>query len=72
MDEIDRAQANTEIYEDAAMRSHLARQQYSGGIPAIKGFCEDCYHPIPAARLEANPKATRCIGCQTKAEKETE
>jgi phage/conjugal plasmid C-4 type zinc finger TraR family protein len=28
------------------------------------GLCEDCGAEIPAARLVANPVATRCIACQ--------
>lgn len=32
------------------------------------GKCEDCGKRIPAARLEANPAAIRCIGCQKQAE----
>jgi RNA polymerase-binding protein DksA len=28
------------------------------------GLCEDCGAEIPAARLVANPVATRCITCQ--------
>ena len=29
------------------------------------GTCIDCNKPIPLARLEANPMATRCIACQS-------
>ena len=64
MDELDRAQASTGVYEAAALQSHRARQQYSGGIPALRGFCEDCCKPIPLARIKAKPDAVRCIGCQ--------
>lgn len=32
------------------------------------GACTDCGADIPDARLQANPMAERCIGCQTKAE----
>ena len=28
------------------------------------GVCEDCSADIPAARLVANPSATRCVRCQ--------
>lgn len=28
------------------------------------GLCEDCGQRIPQARLEAEPTALRCIGCQ--------
>jgi len=70
MDEIDKAQANNEVYQEAAMQAHFARQKYSGGIPAVNGFCEDCCKPIPRARIKANPQATRCIECQSKFERE--
>ena len=32
------------------------------------GECIDCGETIPRARLEANPAAARCIGCQQRAE----
>jgi DnaK suppressor protein len=32
------------------------------------GECVDCGEMIPRARLEANPAAARCIGCQQRAE----
>jgi DnaK suppressor protein len=33
------------------------------------GDCEECEKPIPLARLEALPYATRCIKCQVQIEK---
>lgn len=33
------------------------------------GLCSDCGKRIPAARLRANPAATRCVACQERAEK---
>jgi phage/conjugal plasmid C-4 type zinc finger TraR family protein len=33
------------------------------------GTCEDCGAAIPAARLVANPAATRCVACQSLHEK---
>ncbi|MCP5279926.1 MAG: TraR/DksA family transcriptional regulator [Thiobacillus sp.] len=33
------------------------------------GTCEDCGVAIPAARLVANPAATRCVACQELHEK---
>lgn len=32
------------------------------------GICEDCGANIPAARLIANPTATRCVACQERHE----
>ncbi len=34
------------------------------------GSCEDCDADIPVARLQVSLTATRCIGCQTRYEKE--
>lgn len=66
-DEMDRAQAASEVYENAAMRSHFKKQ--SAAAPAvIARNCEDCDKPIPQARLKANPAAIRCVPCQTKYE----
>ena len=33
------------------------------------GVCADCSAEIPFARMHANPSATRCLACQTRAEK---
>jgi DnaK suppressor protein len=33
------------------------------------GYCTDCGIKIPSERLKAMPFATRCIDCQTEAEK---
>jgi DnaK suppressor protein len=33
------------------------------------GVCEDCGADIPFSRLSAYPTATRCIGCQRRAER---
>ena len=32
------------------------------------GICMDCGADIPYARLQANPSASRCLGCQAKRE----
>jgi DnaK suppressor protein len=32
------------------------------------GLCHECGHPIPNARLHANPTALRCMACQEKTE----
>jgi RNA polymerase-binding protein DksA len=29
------------------------------------GMCDSCGHPIEAARLDAVPHATQCVGCST-------
>jgi DnaK suppressor protein len=52
-------------------------QQYPGetrpfnsgaGISSGPRICPDCGEEIGAGRLEANPAAVRCVGCQTKKE----
>jgi DnaK suppressor protein len=30
------------------------------------GMCEECHHPIPAARLDALPYARHCVACARK------
>ena len=36
----------------------------------LYGLCVACEAPIPWARLQAQPEAARCIGCQSKLESE--
>jgi phage/conjugal plasmid C-4 type zinc finger TraR family protein len=67
MDDADITQQNTEIYEAAAMQSRRFFQPVSGGRKWCE--CDDCGRPIPLARMEANPSASRCIKCQTKFER---
>ena len=33
------------------------------------GVCDSCGHPIEAARLDAVPYATRCVGCSSQPER---
>ena len=47
--------------DDALTRLHTGRY----------GICAGCEKPIPLARVEALPFATRCIGCQEKIERRT-
>ena len=35
------------------------------------GICDSCGKPIALERMQANPHATLCIGCQSKLEKKT-
>lgn len=73
MDDADRTQMISEVYEAAAMRAHhartcpppaeVARFKRAGG-----GICADCRRPIAQARIKAHPHATRCIKCQTEFE----
>lgn len=64
-DELDRAQAASEVYERAAMQAHKAAgvARHAPGC-ARQEACLDCGKPIPLARLKAYPAATRCVPCQ--------
>ncbi|MRR15685.1 MAG: TraR/DksA family transcriptional regulator [Deltaproteobacteria bacterium] len=68
MDDADRAQNMTEVYEHAALNRPSFFQPIPGGRKWRE--CDDCGKPIPIARMKANPSATRCIKCQTIAEEE--
>jgi phage/conjugal plasmid C-4 type zinc finger TraR family protein len=63
VDEADRTQAISEVYEDAALRSHRAAVPRPDVAPGRK--CADCGRRIPYMRLRANPGAIRCIKCQS-------
>lgn len=69
-DELDRAQAASEVYERAAIQNLTNRRIFQ---PVAGGrqwqTCEDCEKPIPDARIKANPAATRCVRCQERHEK---
>lgn len=65
MDEVDRAQQNSEVYQDAAMKSHRVKCNASRDtLHASRPTCEDCGKRIPAARRKVKPDADRCIECQ--------
>ena len=61
-DDIDAAQAITEIHLAAALRQHQARASAPPGI----GVCVTCGDPIAPARLRALPSARQCIECASK------
>ena len=72
VDEIDRVQANVEVYEAAALRTHFNKRRLEPRPdPSTDGErnCLDCQEPISRARIEANPQAVRCIDCQIKKER---
>ncbi len=66
----DRAQA--EMPEEALQQlDEQSRREVEAIQAALKriedgsyGRCEDCGHPIGAARLDAMPTARRCVACQ--------
>ena len=51
----------TELAEVQAALQRLADGSY--------GLCADCGEPIGAQRLQAQPAALRCLGCQAAAER---
>lgn len=65
MDEADRTQEISEVYESALLRQRIRN---ATALPEFRHTCEDCGHVIPARRRKANPSAKRCIECQTIAE----
>jgi DnaK suppressor protein len=60
----DFADARRDIEEYQAGRTALARLE-AGDY----GTCIDCGEAIPVARLQAQPFAVRCIGCQERLER---
>lgn len=56
-----------EVQRDVAEMRELdaARRRLEAGS---YGLCIDCGAEIPAARLEAQPAALRCVACQARAE----
>lgn len=69
MDDADRAQQMTEIYEGAALQRRLpASAKAWNGVTPFHVFCSDCETRIPPERLRAHPGAERCVKCQTQFE----
>lgn len=62
-DEIDRAQANDELFREQAIQEHFNRG-IRNSLNGTATKCEDCETEIPAARRKAMPGCTRCVGCQ--------
>jgi DnaK suppressor protein len=56
-----------EIAEAAAVHARDAIEDIDDAIASIGagtyGVCESCRAPIPLARLEAVPRARRCVSC---------
>lgn len=84
MDILDQAQANDELFRQAALHAHFAGRknnsdvesrpetgQHLIGAAPVKSpsFCIDCDDEIEPERLEALPYAVRCVDCQTKKER---
>lgn len=69
-DIFDQAQEINELFRENALKEHFKKRNGAirGSHPA-SAECADCGEPIPNKRLKANPQATRCITCQTLAER---
>ncbi|MDN0081608.1 TraR/DksA family transcriptional regulator [Crenobacter sp. SG2305] len=61
----DRAQALEQRQRDEALARHAAGRS----VCASLHHCQDCGDDIPEARRRAAPGCTRCITCQTAAER---
>jgi DnaK suppressor protein len=58
----ERAQVDA-LARDAAARLGSVEAALARVDAGTYGVCEVCGEPIPAARLEARPTATTCVGC---------
>ncbi len=76
MDIIDHAQDLDRQFNEKALaevkhRRELNRMLY-GDEPMVVNdvsYCISCGEEIPPARIAANPKASRCVDCQAKKER---
>lgn len=64
MDEMDHVQAINEQWTEGCLAQHKRRPTRQRAVKPGPIECEDCGTEIPAARLAAQPDATRCIECQ--------
>lgn len=65
-DVADRADPAIERILDAGLARHRARAAAEALAPAnTSGTCADCGDAIDRLRLAANPRAARCVECQT-------
>lgn len=65
MDEIDMAQAHSELLLSAKIANHRMKATAAGTGAAD---CEECAEEIPMARRQAVPGSTLCVHCQSKME----
>ena len=72
MDICDDANERADLFRENALNAARQSLAVAGESPlCIDGVrcCLDCEKPIPRGRLKVNPDAIRCVGCQTKREK---
>ena len=69
MDEADHAVAREQANIDRAIKA--ARRNVGEIATPSEGpvYCEECDQEIPPKRIEAVPSATRCVPCQSSAER---
>lgn len=63
VDELDRAQELADQFNERCLAEHMRRAHPGIPVSAVR-YCEDCDILIPAARLEVQPDAVCCVGCQ--------
>jgi len=77
LDEVDRAQRVSEIRFTIALESAVseARVQIAHALDVLDeggyGVCEDCRAQIGKARLAFRPESTRCLPCQSAADRQS-
>jgi DnaK suppressor protein len=75
LDDVDRAQRISEIRFTMALESAVgeARVQIARALEVLEcgayGRCEDCGSQIGKARLAFRPESTRCLPCQSRADR---
>jgi RNA polymerase-binding transcription factor DksA len=72
MDDIDLAQEREAFYQEKILNAALRPTGYDDDDPLIINGVRCCLtseDPIPLARLKANPKAKRCVPCESKRER---
>lgn len=62
-DDMDRVQAVNEQWIEGCLAEHRRKTKTCEVLESPQ-ICIDCESAIPAARLKAQPNATRCTDCQ--------
>lgn len=64
MDDADRAEERIEMELQRSIDAVVHRPHEEQMIDGDQVLCTECWSPIPQARLEAVPGASRCVNCQ--------
>jgi len=70
VDDADRAQVLEEAEREMGIQEVLQQNKNHQIVINDEVICQSCYLPVPDERVEAYPDCTRCIGCQTRYEKQ--